>query len=73
MHITSYYRKKKYRELKKLSKSDVCCQKALLGIRLYKLDIYHIDRGGRILKDFEIYEFTKIFKITLNELLNISM
>ena len=59
---------KKYRELKGLSQNDVCCQMALLGITLYKSDIYNIERGERILKDFELYAFTKVFKITLNEL-----
>ena len=59
---------KKYRELKGLSQNDVCCQMALLGITLYKSDIYNIERGERILKDFELYAFAKIFKITLNEL-----
>lgn len=59
---------KKYRELKELSQNDICCQMALLGITLYKSDIYNIERGERILKDFELYAFTKIFKISLSEL-----
>ena len=59
---------KKYRELKGLSQNDVCCQMALLGITLYKSDIYNIERGERILKDFELFALSKIFKITLAEL-----
>ena len=59
---------KKYRELKELSQSDVCCQMALLGITLYKSDIYNIERSKRIIKDFELFAFAKIYKITLDEL-----
>lgn len=59
---------KKYRELKGLSQNDICCQMALLGITLYKSDVYYIEKGERIIKDFELYAFTKIFKISLNEL-----
>jgi transcriptional regulator with XRE-family HTH domain len=59
---------RKYRELKGLSQNDVCCQIALLGITLYKSDIYNIEKGERILKDFELFAFSKIFKITLDEL-----
>jgi len=41
---------------------------ALLGISLYQYDIYRIENGKRTIKDFEIFGFAKIFKITPNEL-----
>lgn len=54
--------------MKELSQSDVYCQMALLGITLYKSDIYNIERGKRIIKDFELFAFAKIYKITLDKL-----
>lgn len=59
---------KYYRQLKKLSQNDVCCQMALLGITLYKSDIYNIEQGKRTIKDFEILGFAKIFKVSLEDL-----
>ncbi len=59
---------KSYRLKNKLSQNDVCCKMALLGISLYQYDIYRIENGKRTIKDFEIYGFSKIFKITPNEL-----
>lgn len=59
---------KKYRELKNLSQNDVCCQMALLGITLYKSDIYNIEYCKRTIKDFELYGFTKVLKVTFDQL-----
>ena len=59
---------KKYRELRNLSQSDVCCKMALLGITLYKSDIYNIEHCKRTIKDFEVFGFCKIFNISLEQL-----
>ncbi len=59
---------KKYRELKELSQNDVCCKMALLGITLYKSDIYNIEHCKRTIKDFELYGFSKILNVSFEQL-----
>lgn len=59
---------KKYRELRNLSQNDVCCKMALLGITLYKSDIYNIEYCKRTIKDFELYGFSKILNVSFEQL-----
>ena len=40
----------KYRELRNLSQNDICCQLSLIGITLYKSDIYNIEYCKRTVK-----------------------
>lgn len=58
---------KKYRELNNLSQNDICCKMALLGINLYKNDIYKIEHNKRIVKDYELYAFSKILNTDINK------
>ena len=59
---------RKYRELRNLSQNDICCQLSLIGITLYKSDIYNIEYCKRTLKDFEIYGFSKVLNVSLEQL-----
>jgi len=40
----------------------------LIGITLYKSDIYNIEYCKRTLKDFEIYGFSKVLNVSLEQL-----
>lgn len=58
----------KYRNLKNLTQEDVCTKMSLLGINLQRSDIYNIEHGRRIIKDFEVYAFCMVLGITLDML-----
>lgn len=59
---------KKYINLKNLTQEDICTKMSLLGIALYRSDIYKIEHFERIVKDFEAYAFCKILGISLDML-----
>lgn len=59
---------KKYRNLKNLTKEDICTKMSLLGISLYRSNIYKIEHFERIIKNFEAYAFCKILGILLDML-----
>ena len=62
---------KKYRELNNLSQEQLCNKLALLGITLYKMDIYRIENNKRTVKDFELWGLAKVFNIDINNLLEL--
>ncbi len=62
---------KKYRELNNLSQEQLCNKLALLGITLYKMDIYRIENNKRTVKDFELWGLSKIFNIKMEDLLEL--
>ncbi len=62
---------KKYRELYNLSQEQLCNKLALLGITLYKMDIYRIENNKRTVKDFELWGLSKIFNIKIEDLLEL--
>lgn len=62
---------KKYRELNNLSQEQLCNKLALLGITLYKMDIYRIENNKRTVKDFELWGLSKIFNIKIEDLLEL--
>ena len=45
---------KHIRENKNLSQSDLCCKLELLGVNMFKSDIYEIENNKRLVKDFEV-------------------
>lgn len=59
---------RKYRDAQMLSQSDICRELALMGITMYNNDIYKIEHNKRTVKDYELYAFTKILKISYDQL-----
>lgn len=44
---------KRIRESKNLSQTELCCKLELLGVTMFKADIYEIENNKRLVKDFE--------------------
>ena len=59
---------KKYREKRGFSQPDICRELALMGITMFNNDIYKIEHNKRTVKDYELYAFTKVLKISYDEL-----
>lgn len=59
---------RKYREERGLSQPDMCRELALLGITMFNNDIYKIEHNKRTVKDYELYAFTKILKVSYEQL-----
>lgn len=49
-------------------KGEICRQLDLLGVTMYNCDIYEIEYGKKIVKDFEVLAFCKVLGITLEYL-----
>lgn len=63
---------KKIRELRiknHLSLSALSTKLALLGIDIPKPSLHKLEKGDRIIKDYELYAFSYIFKVPIEELL----
>ena len=60
---------RKYRDQRNLSQSDLCRELALMGITMFNNDIYKIEHNKRTVKDYELYAFCKILKVSYEELL----
>ena len=63
--ISENFKKKKKK--KGLSQRDVCQKLDLLGVTLYKADIYGIEHNKRAVKDFELLAFSIIFDKPIEE------
>ena len=62
----------KIRELrikKQLSLSELSTKLALVGIDISKPSLHKLEKGTRIVKDFELYGFAYVFKVSVEELL----
>lgn len=59
---------RKYREKRGFSQPDICRELALMGITMYNNDIYKIEHNKRTVKDYELYAFSKVLKVTYDEL-----
>ena len=59
---------RKYREERGLSQPDMCRELALLGITMFNNDICKIEHNKRTVKDYELYAFTKILKVSYEQL-----
>lgn len=69
-HLNVSYRKiKEYRLRNNLSLSGLSIKLALLGIDIPKQSIYKLETGERIIKDFELYALSYIFKVHMEDLL----
>ncbi len=58
----------KYRKMRNLSQPDLCRELALLGVTLYINDIYKIEYGKRTVKDYELFAFSKVLNVSLEQL-----
>lgn len=59
---------KRIRESKNLSQTDLCCKLELLGVNMFKADIYEIENNKRLVKDFESKAICIALSISLDEL-----
>ena len=60
---------KNYRLSHDLSQEDLCNKMSLIGVQMFKIDIYEIENNKRLVKDFELKAFCIIFNISADELL----
>lgn len=58
----------KYRTMRNMTKPDICKDLALIGVTLYPNDIFKIENFDRSVRDFELYAFTKVLHVTLEQL-----
>lgn len=61
---------KKFRREKQLSQREVCQKAELLGLTLYKADIYGIEHNKRSVKDYELLAFSIIFQKPITDFYN---
>lgn len=61
-----------YRKQLNISQEQLCNKLALLGITLYKNDIYRIENNKRTVKDFELWGIANCLNISIEELIDIS-
>ncbi len=58
----------KYRLIRNMSQADICRELSLMGVTLYRNDIFKIEHSKRYIRDFEIYALTKVLNISLEQL-----
>ena len=61
---------KELRIKNKLSLSGLSTKLALMGIDISKPSLHKLETGKRILKDYELYGLSHIFKVPVEELLS---
>lgn len=59
-----------YRKSKHLSQAELTQELNLLGIPIYKNDIWLIEANKRTVKDYELWGFLKVLNITFEDLFN---
>ena len=59
---------KNYRLERGMSQADICRELSLIGVTMYSADIYDIEYNLRTIKDYEVYAFAKVLKVSLDEL-----
>ena len=59
---------KKYRLTAKLTQQQLCDKLDLYGLNLYHSDIYLIEYGKRIVRDYEALALAKVFDISLDKI-----
>ena len=62
---------KKYRKELNMSQEQLCNKLSLLGITLYKNDIYRIENNKRTVKDFELWGILKVLNIKCDDIFDI--
>ncbi len=64
---------KKIKELRmknNLSLSGLSAKLALMGIDIPKPSLHKLEKGNRVLKDYELYGLAHVFKVPIEELLD---
>ena len=61
---------KEYRLKNKMSQQQLSAQLQILGIDMHFDSLRRLENGNRIIKDFEISAFAKIFNVSTDELLD---
>ena len=51
-----------------ISQADLCCKLELLGVSMFKSDIYEIENNKRLVKDFESKAICIALSVSLDEL-----
>ena len=59
-----------YRKEKHLSQAELTQELNLLGIPIYKNDIWLIEANKRTIKDYELWGFIKVLDISFDDLFN---
>lgn len=59
---------KRYRLKSKLTQQQLCDKLDLYGLNLYHSDIYLIEYGKRIVRDYEALALAKVFDISLEKI-----
>lgn len=62
---------KEYRTLKNLSKSEVSRRLQLHAVYIDRIQLYRMESGQMIIKDFELIALCKVLDIPFNDLNNI--
>ena len=60
---------RKYREKEKLSLSQMSDKLMLMGIDIPKSSLQNIEKGKRVVKEYEFYALCKFFNVTMEEML----
>lgn len=60
---------RKYREKEKLSLSQMSNKLMLMGIDIPKSSLQNIEKGKRVVKEYEFYALCKFFNVTMEEML----
>ncbi|MBE5820642.1 MAG: helix-turn-helix transcriptional regulator [Clostridiales bacterium] len=61
---------KEYREKANISQDTLSNKLALLGITLYQVDIFKIEKNERTVRDFELWGICTVLNIKAEELFN---
>ena len=60
---------RKYRENNKWSLTDLSNKLMLLGIDIPKSSLQNIEKGKRVVKEYEFYALCKVFNVSMEEML----
>lgn len=60
---------KRYRELNKMSLSQLSNKLQLMGIDIPKSSLQNIETGKRVVKEYEFYALCKIFNVSMEKML----
>ena len=58
----------KYRKKKGMSQRVLCQKLDLLGIPIFRSDLYGIEHNKRSVKDFELLAFSKVLEVPIEKL-----
>ncbi len=60
---------KELREKNHLSLTDLSTKLALVGVDISKPSLHKLEKGKRILKDYELYALSYVFQVPIEEIL----